>query len=241
VAGIVWQWRLAENNSSRLQIALAESELITEIIKGGEAKTTIFTEAGSGSIYTIRGGGDLTVVLPSGTAGFTGGRKELAKRPDPKGAHAITSTHLSFDKKWIAEAHADGTTSIIEVRTGQTITPTLHHRLPINAVRFPPDDRLVATGSSDSTIRIWAWRTGRLITELFQSEDSAIYGLRFTEDGRHLVSVNTSNMLTVWNTKTWQLRSSHSVEITPLNIYIGQGPRTNTEKIHPLIKNHIQP
>jgi WD40 repeat protein len=98
--------------------------------------------------------------------------------------------------------------------------PVLRHPLPVNAVRFSPDSRVVATGSSDAMIRIWEWRTGRLLAGPLGSDGNAITGLRFTLDGKHLVSLTASNALTVWNTGTWQWRSSRVVKLTPLNIYL---------------------
>jgi WD40 repeat protein len=212
-AGIVWKWLEAAENYSQLAIAFAENELITEAVAG--ASGTIQVDKGTRFYFQPNKRGRWTKVITS--HGEAGVRREGP--PLPRGDGVICSD-LSSDTRWRALAFADGTVSVRDAATGLSAMPVLRHPLPVNAVRFSPDSRVVATGSSDAMILIWEWRTGRLLAGPLGSDGNAITGLRFTLDGKHLVSLTASNALTVWNTGTWQWRSSRVVKLTPLNIYL---------------------
>jgi WD40 repeat protein len=63
---------------------------------------------------------------------------------------------------------------------------------------FSPDDRLLATGHSDSMIRIWEVKTGRLQAELVGHE-RGLHDLAFSPDGRTLLSAADDGTIRVWS------------------------------------------
>ena len=218
LVGIIWQWRTAENNAIELQIELAANELITEVLKGTEA-SEIVVEKGHLTFHR-QGNNDHRIQTPSGMIRIHGGtRVDTAYQP-------ITNRTINYRGSgagWDLEAVVlkNGTVSVTDLRSGRNLAPALRHPGRVYALVFSPAGRFLVTGSSDARIRAWHSHSGQRIATMNESGTNAIYALRFTSDGRHLVSIDTSNTLMVWNTKTWLLKNSRRVEITPLSIRVG--------------------
>ncbi len=75
------------------------------------------------------------------------------------------------------------------------------HRDDIAALAFSPDDRLLATGSVDGTIRVWEVPSGRFVTELPGHLES-VEAVAFSPDGQTLASVNPGIEVTFWHLPT---------------------------------------
>jgi WD40 repeat protein len=75
------------------------------------------------------------------------------------------------------------------------------HRDDIAALAFAPDDRLLATGSVDGTIRLWEVPGGRFVTELPGHLES-VEAVAFSPDGQTLASVNPGIEVTFWHLPT---------------------------------------
>ncbi len=62
----------------------------------------------------------------------------------------------------------------------------------VNALRFSPDGKLLATGSGEPTrggeIKIWALADGKLVREFKNIHSDAVFSLDFSADGKHLAS-----------------------------------------------------
>jgi len=214
VAAIVstWQWREAQTNNDRLEVALAKNELVARAVslRGGT-----FTIDGIGTM-AIGDYGDSTLRedllnLP------VWARDKLFERPTGSVRREITSAHFSPDQKWIAVGWLDGTVWICEVQTGRFGIAPIRHDVPVNAVRFSPDGKILATGSVDKMIRIWDVRTGRQVAGPLKDTNSVV-GLRFSENGKYLVSLALSNTLSIWRTGAWQRESTEVLKITPPRI-----------------------
>ncbi len=77
-----------------------------------------------------------------------------------------------------------GTVNKVE-RTGPEFIARSGHLDQIQAAAFSPDDRWIATSSSDLTFRIWEVATGKLIRS-FVADDYECRSLAFTPDGKAL-------------------------------------------------------
>ncbi len=89
---------------------------------------------------------------------------------------------------------------LVDFATGSAVR-LRGHRDDIAALAFAPDDRLLATGSVDGTIRLWEVPGGRFVTELPGHLES-VEAVAFSPDGQTLASVNPGIEVTFWHLPT---------------------------------------
>lgn len=105
------------------------------------------------------------------------------------------------------------------------------HQEPIYAAAFSPDGKFIASGSSglERTIKIWDANTGNVIRDLAnpsyktapgfppQSHPGAVTSLRFTKDGKQLISVGDApgnkGYVAVWDWQAGKLISADSLQL----------------------------
>ncbi|MDM8554322.1 protein kinase [Desulfococcaceae bacterium HSG7] len=75
------------------------------------------------------------------------------------------------------------------------------HTDTITTAVFSPDGILVATGSGDDTVKIWVRANGELRTTL-TGHSSAIKAIMFSDDSKHLTSIDTNGVTKNWDIKT---------------------------------------
>jgi WD40 repeat protein len=71
------------------------------------------------------------------------------------------------------------------------------HANSVNSLAFAPDDSLLATGSTDGTVRIWSFPQGKCL-HILAKQLSA----RFSPDGALLATVSTKGRIVLWDAKT---------------------------------------
>jgi WD40 repeat protein len=74
------------------------------------------------------------------------------------------------------------------------------HTAPLWAVQFSPNGMLVASGSVDSTVRIWQKETGQVVQILRQP--LGVTSLQFSTDGGKLVTGSYDGLVRIWDWKT---------------------------------------
>lgn len=84
---------------------------------------------------------------------------------------------------------------------GLELTLPIGHTDIIRAIQYSPDGELIATGSSDNTIKLWKAKTGELLLTL-NGHVGPINSLLFTRDGAQLLSTSNDKTARLWNAKT---------------------------------------
>src|SRR5262249_17783916 len=109
------------------------------------------------------------------------------------------------------------------------------HREGVFCAAFSPDGKTVASGSSDYTIKLWNVADGSVLREFVnpnikppkntipgppKSHPGWVYGLRFTPDGKYLVSVGNApenkGFIGIWSVADAKLVYSEELPIGPI-------------------------
>ncbi|KIK39280.1 hypothetical protein CY34DRAFT_342717 [Suillus luteus UH-Slu-Lm8-n1] len=111
---------------------------------------------------------------------------------------------VSKDGRWVATGggdYMDVKLKVREIETGNVRKSEYHSR----CIDISADCTLLASGTEDSTVRIWSLETGELVAGPFKSDDTA-GALRFSQDSEKLaVKSWRGKHLEVWNVKTQKL------------------------------------
>ena len=114
----------------------------------------------------------------------------------------------------------------------QTISSFKHDNW-VNSVAFSPDGKYVASGSADSTARVWEVATGREVARIKHDRD--VNSVAFSRDGNLVVSGSSDGTARVWETTTGKeiARITHTKPViiatfSPNGQYIVSGSEDGT-------------
>lgn len=98
-------------------------------------------------------------------------------------------------KRFVA---VEETAGIWDSVTGKLITELRGYRGKLRHAALSKDDRLVATGGDDATVRVWDAHSGALLLA-FQGHAPSVNGVLFLDDGRRLASVSSDKTVRIWD------------------------------------------
>ncbi|KAJ6616122.1 WD40-repeat-containing domain protein [Mycena sp. CBHHK59/15] len=108
----------------------------------------------------------------------------------------------------------------------------------VQSVAFSPDGAHIASGSTDTSIRIWNVKTGETERELV-GHSHWVHSVAFSPDGAHIASGSADRTIRIWNVKTGEMErklkgqseSVRSVAFSPDGAHIASGSADNTVRI----------
>lgn len=90
---------------------------------------------------------------------------------------------------------------IWNVKTGACLLTLQGHTRLINDLAFDPDDRWLATASSDETIKLWDLRTGECV-KTFLGHSNRVLSIAFSPNGRFIASGGDDRSVKLWDVQT---------------------------------------
>jgi WD40 repeat protein len=145
---------------------------------------------GGRELITSGGGGRLTW-----RAAETGAEVRTRHFPDWRGG--IASIVLSPEGKYLAllGVMQPPKAPLVEVTTGR-VGPVLEHKNTVMGAAFSPDGRLLATSSTDSTVRLWSVPDGKPLARPLELH-RAVHLVAFAPHGRSLATQD-AGLVRLW-------------------------------------------
>jgi hypothetical protein len=81
------------------------------------------------------------------------------------------------------------------------------HQGPVQSTAFSRRGDLLASGSSDGTVRLWKTATGEELRS-FEGHQGVVQRVAFADDGKLIVSLGTDNCVLVWDAASRQLAAA---------------------------------
>jgi WD40 repeat protein len=72
----------------------------------------------------------------------------------------------------------------------------------LTSLAFSPDTQILATGGLGDDIQLWSLPGGELVGTL-QGHQTAVFFLRFIQNGKYLVSLGYEGTIRFWDTANW--------------------------------------
>ena len=117
------------------------------------------------------------------------------------------------------------------------------HKDNIHSTIYSPDGKLIASGSEDETIRIWAANSGKLVHEILAGHSKGVLALAFDADGMRMVSGGMDGLVRLWSCEDWSLlkeftghdRPVHGVAFHPDQVRLVSGSYDRNVRIWNLL------
>jgi WD40 repeat protein len=93
--------------------------------------------------------------------------------------------------------------TLLDANTGKEIAALIGHRQRINAIAFSPDSKILATGASDNTIKLWDVAKHTELATL-KGHTLNVVGVAFSPDGKTLASASIDETARLWDLGGWK-------------------------------------
>jgi WD40 repeat protein len=100
--------------------------------------------------------------------------------------------------KSLAYATAARTVKLLDVSTDQSRSLT-GHAGQVNSVAFSPDGKILASASSDNSVRLWEVSTNQPVGQPLTGHTDAVLSVALSPDGKMLASAGSDKTVRLWD------------------------------------------
>jgi MYXO-CTERM domain-containing protein len=119
---------------------------------------------------------------------------------------------ISPNGNYLASTNSDGHIVWLWDLSNQRIMHILlGHTADVQHVSFSPDSKLLASVSTDRTIRLWEVETGKDL-EILKGHTSTIYTVEWSPDGKRLASAGDDYAIRIWLRDSDQYQLEHTLK-----------------------------
>lgn len=116
----------------------------------------------------------------------------------------------------INPAAADATIRIWETSTGNHLHTLEGHLAGVSTIAWSPDNRVLASGSDDKSIRLWDTVAGKQYPRQLLGHNNYIYSIAFSPKGNMIVSGSYDEAVILWDVRSARLMRSLPAHSDPV-------------------------
>jgi WD40 repeat protein len=134
------------------------------------------------------------------------GQQSEAQLPAAKGLKFDRVLFSPDGRAVLRLCHNTQEAQVYDVPTGKFRGAPLRHEGELRAAAFSPDSRVLLTGSTDRTARLWDATTGKALPSRVKAtplwHDAGVTAVAFTLDGKGLLTASNDGKVRLWDTAT---------------------------------------
>jgi WD40 repeat protein/transcriptional regulator with XRE-family HTH domain len=217
---------LTAEEQAYLAASLDEQQREEAVERERQARELALQRRSTNRLRSLVAGLAVFLLVTAGLAGWALSQSQVAQANEQIAranlAHA-DALRLAAEANNLLQAHADANLiALLSIRSLNTLySPQadaalagvavqgvpprtfVGHSDQVFVVRFSPDGKYLATGSTDTTVRLWDIATGQTV-HTFTGHTRDVDGLAFSPDGKYLISGSDDGTMRLWDLATYQ-------------------------------------
>ncbi|XP_078595307.1 NACHT domain- and WD repeat-containing protein 1-like isoform X2 [Branchiostoma floridae x Branchiostoma japonicum] len=153
------------------------------------------------------------------------------RKPNCEGK--ITCVTMTDDRKYTAVGTDEKQILVFDNKLDKAAHILVGHQSPLTCLSVSHNQKLLASGSSGETMRVWDLGTGRLVHELYAKSPvfKGIVCLSFSHDDKYLLTGGHDRSLKMWDLETGNMVTAQYVYATITNIVANRDNIVLTTKL----------
>jgi WD40 repeat protein len=231
--GVVWVWETATGERKRLMTN--HTSAINQVSFSPQGR------------YIVSAGADGQAILwdwnadqnamnprslpheerPVGSSIFSPGEGEYIVTTSERHVQGQTFSRVEAGEAWVWKTS-----------TGEKVASLTGHTGVITSVEFSPDGKYILTASSDSTARVWDWKSEQMNSHpaILSGHTDGLRGARFSPDGQYVLTFSQDNTARLWKPETGRFiaeSSQISTNVPFLSVLRGHTADINSATFSP--------